>query len=178
MVKTSSHAPRFANSVFALVFAACGASPVSDGSAPPPKRLDPPPKQVSTPPPTKAEAPPVDPPPPAGVILPVVGRPREVFPGSAKTAYRWKAIYEVDASDPAVVEAMASDAATPGWDAGDAGRYLYEDHLEAQGVELTRGPGTAMYYQTGDLVVTANSGPQFHLDDPSGFTVWVGPAGG
>lgn len=120
----------------------------------------------------------VDPPPPPGVILPNVGQPRQVFGGTAKTAYTWKAVYEADPADPSVVKAMASDAATPGWDAGDAARYLYEDQVEATGAELTRGPGATMYYRTGDLVVTANSGRQFNADDPTGFTIIVGPAGG
>lgn len=98
--------------------------------------------------------------------------------GTKKTAYFWKSIYEVDPADPTIVSALASDDATPTWDAGDAALHLYEDQLEAAGVDLTRGPGTAMYYQTGDLVVSANSGSQFHRDDATGFTISVGPAGG
>lgn len=176
-----------ASSAFGLVSIACGGAQGSSNAPPPsgqedntalvsPKAKRSPATSSLQPDADSQTA--VEPSPPAGVVLPAVGRSREVLGGTGKTAYYWKAVYEVAPDDPAIISALASDDALPGWDAGDAALHLYESQIEAAGLELTRGPGTTMYYPIGDLVVTASSGSQFHLNDPTGFTIFVGPAGG
>lgn len=134
---------------------------------------------------TKATAPPDTPavddklakaPPPPGVVLPEIGTVRGVEPGNTRTAYSWKATFDVDASAPKIAALVeAGDAA----DAGDAGALLYRAQVETTGADVTSYGAGAMYpIGDGSSVVMVLCSDQYHPDDPTGFSISVGPAGG
>lgn len=127
-----------------------------------------------------ATASPVQPAPPAGTILPRVGKVRNVSPGDATTAYTWKAVYEVDPAE-ARVRRVLDQARVDGvsLDAGDAGAAVYREEVRATGVDVhDLGPGFSYPIQGGKLDVIVRPDDDFHRGDPNGFTISVGPAGG
>ena len=142
---------------------------------------DAPPAEAVEPAPVPPAAASLDPqlaaaPPPEGVLLPKVGKVREVEPGARNTAYSWKAIFEVDPSDPQVAALVVTGEAK---DAGDAGALLYRKQLQAATIELSMyGPESTYMIDGGASVVSVLSTDQFHPDDPTGFSLSVGPAGG
>jgi hypothetical protein len=135
----------------------------------------------STNPPTAPPpAPGVAVPPPTGTVLPTVGKPREVRDGGGTASYHWMAVWEVDPADPAVKRVLAEEAKQGMTiDPGDAGARLYQQQIEGAGIQIqSSGYGFTYYIQDGAEDVTVRPDDQYHRDDPNGFTIFVGPAGG
>lgn len=128
--------------------------------------------------PVVAPSPPKVEPLPDGMIVPTVGKPIEAAKGGPRASFLFRAVFEVDPADPAIVAARAvKDRGA--WDAGDLAADLYMQQVRAAGVKAAGGPGAGGYYPLpGGRVVVVRADDTPNDGQKNRFTIILGTAGG
>lgn len=128
--------------------------------------------------PVVAPSPPKIEPLPDGVVVPTVGKPVEAATGGPRASFLFRAVFEVDPADPAIVAARKAQNRGD-WDAGDLAADLYMQQVRAAGVKATGGPGAGGYYPLpGGRVVVVRADDAYNDGQKNRFTIILGAAGG
>lgn len=140
------------------------------------------PDETETEPPTAEDPRLVAAPPPDGVILPTIGRLRSAEIGPRSAAYQWRAFYEVDPDDPALVEYRKQDRGTANLTVDSLAVSYLEEQFKKDNIEVTNyGPSFAYPIQEGTLTVFVAADDSRYPDiedEPLVFQISVGPTGG